>query len=299
MNRLSMHICLAYALAALCVAYSSALADDFPATNVVRNAYVELRASSPVWRNSGLDFSGADHIRNAIPGQLSEIWGDSAFLRQLYTTNAVAFMTRVDGIVASHTHPNSENGLDERSLASAELALLASMPAVTGTSAGKYPEYHQQVLADMATTCLSQMTSPNDIEGFLSFATIVKTIREQIIPGYVMISFLYSSPSPDGKLAQRITERGEQTNFQLAVRKLEKRMLFSLFSNANLVFSVLPPDSRNEALRAIASAAALSDEETLALLQFYKNHKLPDEDESRKMREPTEEDLNAFLEDEF
>jgi hypothetical protein len=114
-----------------------------------------------------------------------------------------------------------------------------------------------------------------------------------------MFSFLYSSPSPNGKLAQRITERSEQTNFQMAVRKLERRMLFSLFSNASLVFSVLPADSRNDALRAIASAAALSDEETLALLQFYQNRKLPDEDESRKMREPTEEDLSAFLGDKY
>ncbi len=231
--------------------------------------------------------------------QLSLIWDDSAFLRQLYTTNAVAFMKYVDGIVASHTHANSENGIDEKHLASTELAMLASMPTVIGTSTGKYPEYHQQVLADMATTCLSQMTSPNDIEGFLSFAAIVKAIRQQIIPGYVMFSFLYSSPSPNGKLAQRITERSEQTNFQMAVRKLERRMLFSLFSNASLVFSVLPADSRNDALRAIASAAALSDEETLALLQFYQNRKLPDEDESRKMREPTEEDLSAFLGDKY
>ncbi len=57
MNRLSIHICLAYALAALCAAHSSALADGVSATNAARNAYVEVRATSPVRRDGGLDFT--------------------------------------------------------------------------------------------------------------------------------------------------------------------------------------------------------------------------------------------------
>ena len=57
MNRLPKHIRLAYALAALCAAHSSALADGLPATNAARNAYVEVRATSPVRRDGGLDFT--------------------------------------------------------------------------------------------------------------------------------------------------------------------------------------------------------------------------------------------------
>lgn len=223
--------------------------------------------------------------------QLADRWGDLSFFQQLYATNALAFKRHVEEL----TQSNLTKGVTVTSLASDKLKLLTLMPTVTQPSTGSYPEYHHQVLAEMATTCLYQMSSSKDLEGFLCYATILKAIRKQIIPGYAIFSSLYSSPMPNEDLARRIAERNEQTNFQLVIRRVERVMLFSLFSHAHYAFSDVPSETRNSALRRIAETAGLSSDELTAFFQFDKDRKLPEEHEFRKMREPTVEELNAFF----
>lgn len=226
---------------------------------------------------------------------VSEVWGDTLVLRQLYATNALAFKERVGEIVAAHSFDVAGNETKGECLASAELSLLASMTYEPRTSIGKNPEYNQQILANMAMKCILQVSSPENSDAFLSYAAILKAIRKQIIPGYVMMAFLYSSPVTNDRLMQRVNECNEQTNFQMEIRLIERRMLFSLFSCANKVFSELDYDKRYRVLLEIAKHAELSERETTAFLRFHESRDLPEEDDARKMREPTEEELRTFF----
>ena len=238
---------------------------------------------------------GEEPISGIRVEQLADRWGDISFFQQLYATNALAFKRHVEDLVRTQALKNPDKGTNAIFWASAELMLLASMPTVTQPSTESYPEYHHQVLADMAMSSLSQISSSKDLDGFLSFATILKAIRKQIVPGHVIMTCLYSSPMSNEDLARRIAERNEQTNFQLVIRKTERKMLFALFSHAHYAFSDVPSETRNSALGRIAETAELSSDELTAFLQFDKDRKLPEEHEFRKMREPTEEEFNVFF----
>lgn len=244
-------------------------------------------------------FSASASIGEGISGtntvHMPEVWGDASVLRQLYATNAMAFNHRVGEIVATHSLNASGDETKAERLASAELSLLAYVTTETGTHIGKYPEYNQPILANMAMECILQICSSENMEAFLCYAVILKAIRKQIIPGYVIMAFLYSSPATNDGLMQRVNECNEQTNFQLEIRRIERKMLFSLFSCADQVFSKLDYGERSEVLLEIAKHAELSERETSAFLRFHETRNLPEEDDARKMREPTEGEVRAFF----